>query len=184
MGRTGIYACGESVSRRNSLESVALFSLKQEAPASIGGSTFTWGGFLAGTLIGSSTHSVYYDDEVIPLTYDGVQFLGAQRLLLTKGDKNMLINQETGAFVAEFPASVKWMAFLLDDYTWCWNDKKEYAIVDRNGQVQYRVAAGQIQDVKGFRNGLTPVKTKTGWGIMDHQGQWIVEPQYKDITMV
>ena len=41
MGRTGIHACGESVSRRNSLESVALFSLKQEAPASIGGSTFT-----------------------------------------------------------------------------------------------------------------------------------------------
>ena len=41
MGRTGIYACGESVRRRNSLESVALFSLKQEAPASIGGSTFT-----------------------------------------------------------------------------------------------------------------------------------------------
>lgn len=56
--------------------------------------------------------------------------------------------------------------------------------VDRNGQVQCRAAAGQIQDVKGFRNGLTPVKTKTGWGIMDHQGQWIVEPQYKDITMV
>jgi hypothetical protein len=102
---------------------------------------------------------------------------------LTKGDKNMLINQKTGAFVAEFPASVKWMAFLRDDYTWCWNDKKEYAIVDRNGQVQYRAAAGQIQDVKGFRNSLTPVKTKTGWGIMDHQGQWIVEPQYKDITM-
>ena len=41
MGRTGIYACGESVSRRNSLESVALFSLKQEAPTSLGGSTFT-----------------------------------------------------------------------------------------------------------------------------------------------
>ena len=41
MGRTGIYACGESVSRRNSLESVALFSLKQEAPAYRGGSTFT-----------------------------------------------------------------------------------------------------------------------------------------------
>ena len=96
----------------------------------------------------------------------------------------MLINQKTGAFVAEFPASVKWMAFLLDDYTWCWNDKKEYAIVDRNGQVQYRAATGQIQDVKSFRNGLTPVKTKTGCGIMNHQGQWIVEPQYKDITMV
>lgn len=243
-------------------------------------SHFNLGGFLAGALIGSSTHSVYYDDEVAPLTYDGVkrgyldrvgnividskndavypmtefgtfvrnkgklgfvnrkgqyliapgnyslddgrllddvdgfvslkdkengkwgvfsmvdgaqvidfaydgvQFLGAQRLLLTKGDKNMLINQETGAFVAEFPAKVKWLAFLLEDYTWCWNDKKEYAIVDRNGQVQYRAAAGQIQDVKSFRNGLTPVKTKTGWGIMDHQGQWIVEPQYKDITMV
>ena len=73
MGRTGIYAWGECVSRRNSLESVALFSLKQEAPASIGGSTFTWGGFLAGALIGSSTHSVYYDDEVTPLTYDGVK---------------------------------------------------------------------------------------------------------------
>ena len=41
-----------------------------------------------------------------------------------------------------------------------------------------------MADVKGFRNGLTPVKIKTSWGIMDHQGQWIVEPQYKDITMV
>lgn len=41
----------------------------------------------------------------------------------------------------------------------------------------------KMADVKGFRNGLTPVKIKTGWGIMDHQGQWIVEPQYKDITM-
>ena len=41
MGRTEIYACGESVSRRNSSESEVLFSLKQEAPASIGGGTFT-----------------------------------------------------------------------------------------------------------------------------------------------
>ena len=41
MGRTEIYACGESVSRHNSSELVVLFSLKQEAPASIGGGTFT-----------------------------------------------------------------------------------------------------------------------------------------------
>jgi len=41
VGRTGIYACGESVSRCNSSESVVLFSWKQEAPASIGGGTFT-----------------------------------------------------------------------------------------------------------------------------------------------
>lgn len=37
----GIYACGESVSRHNSSELVVLFSLKQEASASIGGGTFT-----------------------------------------------------------------------------------------------------------------------------------------------
>jgi len=42
VGRTGIYACGESVSRCNSSESVVLFSWKQEAPASIGGGTFTF----------------------------------------------------------------------------------------------------------------------------------------------
>lgn len=41
MGRTGIDACGESVSRHNSSELVVLFSLKQEASASIGGGTFT-----------------------------------------------------------------------------------------------------------------------------------------------
>ena len=41
MGRTETYACGESVGRHNSSELVVLFSLKQEAPASIGGSTFT-----------------------------------------------------------------------------------------------------------------------------------------------
>ena len=37
----GIYACGESVSRRNFSELVVLFSLKQEAPAYRGGGTFT-----------------------------------------------------------------------------------------------------------------------------------------------
>ena len=41
MGRTGIYACGESVSHHDASVSKVLFSLKQEAPASIGGSTFT-----------------------------------------------------------------------------------------------------------------------------------------------
>ncbi|MDD6317333.1 MAG: hypothetical protein PUA61_00620 [Succinatimonas hippei] len=40
VGRTGIDACGESAGRRNSSEYAVLFSLKQEAPASIGG-TFT-----------------------------------------------------------------------------------------------------------------------------------------------
>ena len=42
MGRTGIYACGESVSRHNSSELVVPFSLKQEASASIGAGTFTY----------------------------------------------------------------------------------------------------------------------------------------------
>lgn len=41
VGRTGIYACGESVSRHNFSELVVLFSLKQEASSSIGGGTFT-----------------------------------------------------------------------------------------------------------------------------------------------
>lgn len=41
MGRTGIYACGESVSHHDASVSKVLSSLKQEAPASIGGSTFT-----------------------------------------------------------------------------------------------------------------------------------------------
>jgi hypothetical protein len=41
VGRTEIYACGESVSRRNSSESEVLFSLKQEAPAYRGRGTFT-----------------------------------------------------------------------------------------------------------------------------------------------
>ena len=41
VGRTGIYACGESVSRHNSSELVVLFLLKQEASTSIGGGTFT-----------------------------------------------------------------------------------------------------------------------------------------------
>ncbi|MGM9999302.1 MAG: hypothetical protein ACI38Q_07960 [Candidatus Bruticola sp.] len=41
MGRTEIYACEEYVSRRCSLEPTVLSSMKQEAPAFIGGSTFT-----------------------------------------------------------------------------------------------------------------------------------------------
>ncbi|MGM9997993.1 MAG: hypothetical protein ACI38Q_01120 [Candidatus Bruticola sp.] len=41
MGRTEIYACGEYVSRRCSSKPTVLSSMKQESPASIGGSTFT-----------------------------------------------------------------------------------------------------------------------------------------------
>ena len=44
VGRTEIYACGDNVSRQSSSESVVLLSLKQEAPTSIGGSTFTKAG--------------------------------------------------------------------------------------------------------------------------------------------
>ena len=150
MGRTGIYDSGEDINRRNSLESVALFSLKQEAPASIGGSTFTWGGFLAGALIGSSTHSVYYDDEVAPLTYDGVKRGYLDRV------GNIVIDSKNDAVypMTEFGTFVR--------------NKGKLGFVNRKGQYliapgNYSLDDGLLDDVDGF----VSLKNKENgkWGV-------------------
>lgn len=41
VGRTEIYACGDNVSHQCVSESAMRLSAKQEAPSSVGGSTFT-----------------------------------------------------------------------------------------------------------------------------------------------
>ena len=81
MGRTGIYACGESVSRRNSLESVALFSLKQEAPASIGGSTFT-----TGKVVDLETTAALIPE--ITLMYHGEKYKFQDHVFIVKGGED------------------------------------------------------------------------------------------------
>lgn len=103
---------------------------------------------------------------------------------IVRGKQHSEEHPLSGKLAAVFSIDIKWMPFLLESYTWCWNDEKEYTIIDKNGQAQYSFSAGDIREVKEFRNGHAPVRTKDGWGIVDYQGHWVLEPKYKDITMI
>ena len=81
MGRTGIYACGESVSRCSSSEPMALFSLKQEAPASIGGSTFT-----TGKVVDLETTAALIPE--ITLMYHGEKYKFQDHVFIVKGGED------------------------------------------------------------------------------------------------
>jgi hypothetical protein len=100
-------------------------------------SHFNWGSFLAGALIGSSTHSVYYDDEVTPLTYDGVKRGYLDRV------GNIVIDSKNDAVypMTEFGTFVR--------------NKGKLGFVNRKGQYliapgNYTLDDGLLDDVDGF----------------------------------
>lgn len=122
--------------------------------------------------------------EVTKFVYDGVTIMGGERLLLTQGDTTYFVNTKTGTIVAQFPKDMKSTIFMFEDYTWFWDDNKSYQIINKDGQVMYTAPKGTISDVTSFRNGVSVVKSKGLYGIMDGHGNWVVQPTYKEIKLL
>lgn len=94
----------------------------------------------------------------------------------------MLATADTGKEIRELPRSAMMEPFGGSGMTWMENGKKTEAL-DRDGRVLFVLPSG---DKAGgpFRHGLSPVRRKKGWGLMDQQGQWVVPPVYKDLKMM
>lgn len=86
--------------------------------------------------------------------------------------------------MAQFPKGMKATIFMFEDYTWFWDDNKSYQIINKDGQVMYTAPKSTISDVTSFRNGVSVVKSKGLYGIMDGHGNWVVQPTYKEIKLL
>lgn len=157
--------------------------------------------------------SMYDGTPVVPMQYDNVTFCGGGRLLLERQDVAVLVDQSTGNVVAELPrgnipslpqfgqfSSFAISPFGLEDVTWMSTfydyDKGELGkirklqIIDRNGTVKAtieRMDAERIAEtmmLSRFKNGYATIKMKGKWGIVDSNGNWIVQPIYKWIELV
>lgn len=114
--------------------------------------------------------------------YDRLYFLGENRLLYEIDGRTVLATADTGKEIRELPRSAMMEPFGDSGMTWMENGKKTEAL-DRDGRVLFVLPSG---DKAGgpFRHGLSPVRRKKGWGLMDQQGQWVVPPVYKDLKMM
>lgn len=122
--------------------------------------------------------------QVTKFDYDKADIIGGERMFLTQGDAEYFVDTKTGTIVAQFPKDTQATMFLFEGYTWIWNDKKVYQIIDKSGKVLYTAPKGMISEVNAFRHGVSVVKSKGLYGIMDAQGNWVVQPQYKKIHML
>lgn len=122
--------------------------------------------------------------QVAPFAYDAITFLGSERMLLQRGETRYLVDETTGESVNTVAKGITVMPFGVENRTWRFDEKKNYAIIDQNGQVLFTAPAGTITKVKNFRNGVSPVQVGKLWGVVDGQGRWLVQPQYDDLDLV
>ena len=59
-----------------------------------------------------------------------------------------------------------------------------YKIIDKDGKVVFEAKDIKIQAVSNFADEFSAVKVGGKWGIMNVEGQWLVEPIYKDIQFI
>lgn len=156
--------------------------------------------------------SMYDGTPVVPIQYDNVTFCYGKRILLERQDVAILVDQTTGNVVAELPrgnnpslpqfgqfSSFSIKPFGTEEVTWISTfydyDKgelgeiKKLQILDRNGVVRGTIDGIKGDDIiltmiEGFKNGYAPVKIKGKWGIVDSDGNWIVQPIYKSVEMM
>lgn len=121
--------------------------------------------------------------QILPFQYEKVDFLGADRMFLKRGNQCFLVNQETGQVVREWQEMVNITPYLEDSYAWCQIGKK-YEIIDAEGQTVYTAPEGGIKVVLSFRHGVSAVKSGDVWGILNSKGEWLIRPQYKEIEIL
>ena len=122
--------------------------------------------------------------QILPFQYDAVDFLGADRIFLKRGERCFLLNQETGQAVHEWQEPVKFVPYLAESYAWCRKGKMTYEIVDTEGQVIYTAPEGVVHEVSSFRHGVSAVRSGDVWGIMNSRGEWLIRPRYKEIEIL
>lgn len=145
--------------------------------------------------------STFTGEEILPFNYDGISFTshdivvadkdkGQQFLqILAPREPKVLFTISEDADYSPFDdAGVMWVredTFLKKKVDGVIQPAYiGYKIVDISGQVLFEAKDVKIQKVTPFEFGLSTVKVDGKWGIMKADGTWLVEPKYKEITML
>ena len=103
---------------------------------------------------------------------------------MTKNKRKLFVDEETGTIIAEYPEKSEIGLFGVEKYAWLVDEKGIYHIIDTEGTVLYSAQPGSLTAAMPFLNGVTVVKSKGVYGIMDSKGNWIVKPAYKEIKFL
>ncbi|WP_425597306.1 WG repeat-containing protein [Veillonella denticariosi] len=121
--------------------------------------------------------------QVVPFIYDAINFVSPTRMSVIKGENKQLIDMTSGQVLF---TTLKDMSidYFGGQYAWVHKGSNEYQLIDENGKVLFRDKDKAISQAAAFRHGYAAVKSKGKWGVMNPNGQWVVQPQYDEIHVL
>ncbi len=125
--------------------------------------------------------SIDNGQQVVPFVYDDITFAGTKRMVATLENTKYLVDMETGEAVFTTVKDDMIDGFGTDVYTWVHKGHSKYRIIDMDGNILFTDDANVFSDVKTFTNGHSAVKVNGKWGVVDMNGNWVVQPVYDNI---
>ena len=111
----------------------------------------------------------------LPFAWDAIQFLGGQRMLVKEGSSTRLVSETSGQVLHTWPDPVTVTPFGAGaEVTWI-QEGKSFQLMDREGNRLPVQIPAEVTQAASFQGKTAPVKGKQGWGLMDAQGNWLVQ---------
>lgn len=111
----------------------------------------------------------------LPFAWDGVQFLGRQRMLVKEGSISRLVSETTGQVLCTWQQPVTLTPFGSQAETTWIREGKTWKLMDRDGEILPARVPDGVTQTGSFQGQAAPAKGKQGWGLMDGQGRWLVQ---------
>lgn len=111
----------------------------------------------------------------LPFAWDGVQFLGQQRMLVKEGNLSRLVSETTGQVLRTWQQPVTLTPFGSQAETTWVREGKTWQLMDRNGNLLSVQVPADVTQTASFQGQAAPAKGKQGWGLIDAQGSWLVQ---------
>ena len=129
--------------------------------------------------------------NVLPFIYDGIDFMNDSYIVATAADgKHVYKMEPTRKEMFSLSRGAKHTFYGSEGFAWVTGDSllgdgfTGYKIIDKDGKVVFEAKDIKIQAVSNFADEFSAVKVGGKWGIMNVEGQWLVEPIYKDIQFI
>ena len=111
----------------------------------------------------------------LPFAWDGIQFLGGQRMLVKEGSSTRLVSETSGQVLKIWQDPVTVIPYGAGaEVTWI-QEGKNFRLMDREGGLLPVRIPAEVTQAASFQGKTAPVKGKQGWGLMDAQGNWLVQ---------
>lgn len=111
----------------------------------------------------------------LPFAWDGVQFLGQQRMLVKEGNLSRLVSEATGQVLRTWQQPVTLTPFGSQAETTWVREGKTWQLMDRDGNLLSVQVPADVTQTASFQGQAAPAKGKQGWGLIDAQGSWLVQ---------